>query len=172
MSCVYTHQIIWLDAIFDFSFLLVAGLYPWTSLISHCCVPNVKIITRWAPALNAFLLFCPLIDFSNLRDDFSYISEATVGIPEGNEVVTSYHHYYYHLFGTMYRWGVIFIFFELEGRNWNCLISYSTNIISTWKSWSNLDSRLFTLKVQDANFVESSGGVIPWYSWKTFVQLI
>ena len=24
----------------------VAGLYPWTSLISHCCVPNVKIITR------------------------------------------------------------------------------------------------------------------------------
>jgi len=58
------------------------GLYPWTSLISHCCVPNVKIITR---------------------DDFSYISEATSKIPEGSEIVTSYHHYYYHLFGTMYR---------------------------------------------------------------------
>ena len=40
----------------------VSGLYPWTSLISHCCVPNVKIITR---------------------DDFSYISEATVNITEG-----------------------------------------------------------------------------------------
>ena len=60
-----------------------AGLYPWTSLISHCCVPNVKIITR---------------------DDFSYICEATVKIAEGSEIVTSYHHYYYHLFGTMYRW--------------------------------------------------------------------
>jgi len=58
------------------------GLYPWTSLISHCCVPNVKIITR---------------------DDFSYICEATVKIAEGSEIVTSYHHYYYHLFGTMYR---------------------------------------------------------------------
>jgi len=58
------------------------GLYPWTSLISHCCVPNVKIITR---------------------DDFSYIAESTVGTPAGAEIVTSYHHYYYHLFGTMYR---------------------------------------------------------------------
>ena len=58
------------------------GLYPWTSLISHCCVPNVKIITR---------------------DDFSYICEATSKISEGSEIVTSYHHYYYHLFGTMYR---------------------------------------------------------------------
>ena len=44
-----------------------------------------------------------LIFHCDLRDDFSYISEATVPIPEGNEVVTSYHHYYYHLFGTMYR---------------------------------------------------------------------
>ena len=59
-----------------------AGLYPWTSLISHCCVPNVKIITR---------------------DDFSYICEATSPIAGGTEIVTSYHHYYYHLFGTMYR---------------------------------------------------------------------
>lgn len=58
------------------------GLYPWTSLMSHACVPNVKIITR---------------------DDFSYICEATTPITQGNEIVTSYHHYYYHLFGTMYR---------------------------------------------------------------------
>jgi len=58
------------------------GLYPWTSLISHCCVPNVKIITR---------------------DDFSYICESTVNTVAGSEIVTSYHHYYYHLFGTMYR---------------------------------------------------------------------
>jgi len=58
------------------------GLYPWTSLMSHACVPNVKIITR---------------------DDFSYICEATVPIKSPNEIVTSYHHYYYHLFGTMYR---------------------------------------------------------------------
>jgi len=62
------------------------GLYPWTSLISHCCVPNVKIITR---------------------DDFSYICESTVLTSAGNEIVTSYHHYYYHLFGTMYRRGDI-----------------------------------------------------------------
>ena len=60
------------------------GLYPWTSLISHACVPNVKIITR---------------------DDFSYICEATVPIKgPPTEIVTSYHHYYYHLFGTMYRY--------------------------------------------------------------------
>ena len=59
-----------------------AGLYPWTSLMSHACVPNVKIITR---------------------DDFSYICEATVPIAAPHEIVTSYHHYYYHLFGTMYR---------------------------------------------------------------------
>lgn len=58
------------------------GLYPWTSLMSHACVPNVKIITR---------------------DDFSYICEATVPIDHSKEIVTSYHHYYYHLFGTMYR---------------------------------------------------------------------
>jgi len=58
------------------------GLYPWTSLMSHACVPNVKIVTR---------------------DDFSYICEATVPIAEPGEIVTSYHHYYYHLFGTMYR---------------------------------------------------------------------
>ena len=50
--------------------------------MSHACVPNVKIITR---------------------DDFSYICEATVPIKSPNEIVTSYHHYYYHLFGTMYR---------------------------------------------------------------------
>ena len=48
-----------------------SGLYPWTSLISHCCVPNVKIITR---------------------DDFSYICEATSHIDGGSEIVTSYHH--------------------------------------------------------------------------------
>ena len=51
--------------------------------MSHACVPNVKIITR---------------------DDFSYICEATVPIKSPNEIVTSYHHYYYHLFGTMYRY--------------------------------------------------------------------
>merc|ERR1719474_2398917 len=49
------------------------GLYPWTSLMSHACVPNVKIITR---------------------DDFSYICEATVPIKSPNEIVTSYHHTY------------------------------------------------------------------------------
>ena len=59
------------------------GLYPWTSLMSHACVPNVKIVTR---------------------DDFSYICEATVPIAKPGEIVTSYHHYYYHLFGTMYRY--------------------------------------------------------------------
>jgi len=58
------------------------GLYPWTSLMSHACIPLVKIVTR---------------------DDFSYVCEATVKIPQGSEIVTSYHHYYYHLFGTMYR---------------------------------------------------------------------
>ncbi|XP_023348143.1 protein msta isoform X2 [Eurytemora carolleeae] len=58
------------------------GLYPWTSLMSHACIPNVKIITR---------------------DDFSYVCEATVPIAAGSEIVTSYHHYYFHLFGTMYR---------------------------------------------------------------------
>lgn len=58
------------------------GLYPWTSLMSHACVPTVKIITR---------------------DDFSYVCEATVLIKQKTEVLTSYHHYYYHLFGTMYR---------------------------------------------------------------------
>ena len=52
--------------------------------------------------LTSFILFSLIYHF-DLRDDFSYISEATVLIPEGNEVVTSYHHYYYHLFGTMYR---------------------------------------------------------------------
>ena len=50
--------------------------------MSHCCVPNTKIITR---------------------DDFSYVCEATVHIPAGTEIVTSYHHYYYHLYGTTYR---------------------------------------------------------------------
>ena len=57
-------------------------MYPWTSLLSHSCVPNIKIITR---------------------DDFSYICEAVVAIPRGQEVVTSYHHYYYHLFGSANR---------------------------------------------------------------------
>ena len=50
--------------------------------MSHCCVPNTKIITR---------------------DDFSYVCEATGHIPAGTEIVTSYHHYYYHLYGTSYR---------------------------------------------------------------------
>jgi len=58
------------------------GLYPWTSLMSHCCVPNIKISTK---------------------DDFSYVCESTVSIKKGDEIVTSYHHYYYHLYGTMYR---------------------------------------------------------------------
>jgi len=58
------------------------GLYPWTSLMSHCCVPNIKIITK---------------------PDFSYVCEALVDIPQGTEIVTSYHHYYYHLFGSANR---------------------------------------------------------------------
>jgi hypothetical protein len=38
------------------------------------------------------------------RDDFSYVCEATVPIKAGSEILTSYHHYYFHLFGTMYRY--------------------------------------------------------------------
>ena len=57
-------------------------MYPWTSLLSHSCVPNIKIITR---------------------EDFSYICEALVPIPRGEEIVTSYHHYYYHLLGSANR---------------------------------------------------------------------
>ena len=51
--------------------------------MSHCCVPNIKISTK---------------------DDFSYVCESTVSIKKGDEIVTSYHHYYYHLYGTMYRY--------------------------------------------------------------------
>ena len=50
--------------------------------MSHCCVPNIKIITK---------------------PDFSYVCEALVDIPQGTEIVTSYHHYYYHLFGSANR---------------------------------------------------------------------
>jgi len=39
------------------------GLYPWTSLMSHCCVPNIKIVTK---------------------PDFSYIVESLVDIPKGS----------------------------------------------------------------------------------------
>ena len=60
--------------------LTISGLYPWTSLMSHCCVPNIKIVTK---------------------PDFSYIVESLVDIPKGSEIVTSYHHYYYHLFGSL-----------------------------------------------------------------------
>ena len=58
------------------------GLYPWTSLMSHSCLPNIKIITK---------------------SDFSYICSALVNIGQGTEIVTSYHHFYYHLFGTNNR---------------------------------------------------------------------
>ena len=58
------------------------GLYPWTSLLSHCCVPNIKIVTK---------------------EDFSYRCEAVVPIPAGAEILTSYHHYYYHLFASHNR---------------------------------------------------------------------
>ena len=64
--------------------------------MSHACVPNVKIITR---------------------DDFSYICEATVPIKSPNEIVTSYHHYYYHLFGTMYRWASSFLIRAVPARD-------------------------------------------------------
>ena len=50
--------------------------------MSHSCVPNVRIITK---------------------SNFSYTCEATVDIPEGSEILTSYHHYYYHLFGSLNR---------------------------------------------------------------------
>ena len=58
------------------------GLYPWTSLMSHSCLPNIKIVTK---------------------TDFSYICSAVVNIARGTEIVTSYHHFYYHLFGTNNR---------------------------------------------------------------------
>lgn len=58
------------------------GLYPWTSLMSHSCLPNIKIVTK---------------------SDFSYICSAVVNIAQGTEIVTSYHHFYYHLFGTNNR---------------------------------------------------------------------
>ncbi|TRY75492.1 hypothetical protein TCAL_08645 [Tigriopus californicus] len=58
------------------------GLYPWTSLMSHHCIANTKITTR---------------------EDFSYVCQATTLIHEGQEIVTSYHHYHYQLYGTSYR---------------------------------------------------------------------
>ena len=60
----------------------ITGLYPWTSLMSHHCVANTKITTR---------------------EDFSYVCEATVLIPAGEEIVTNYHHYHYQFYGTPYR---------------------------------------------------------------------
>ncbi len=36
-------------------------------------------------------------------DAFRYVCEATTFIPEGEEIVTSYHHYHYQLYGTDYR---------------------------------------------------------------------
>lgn len=45
----------------DESNLDLIGLYPWTSLMSHHCVANTKITTR---------------------EDFSYVCEATVFIPQ------------------------------------------------------------------------------------------
>ena len=50
--------------------------------MSHHCVANTKITTR---------------------EDFSYVCEATVTIPAGEEIVTNYHHYHYQLYGTPYR---------------------------------------------------------------------
>ena len=50
--------------------------------MSHCCVPNVKIVTK---------------------ADFSYECEAAVEVARGEELVTSYHHYYYHLLATHAR---------------------------------------------------------------------
>jgi len=58
------------------------GLYPWTSLMSHNCIANTKITTR---------------------EDFSYVCQATVLIPAGEEIVTNYHHYHYQFYGTPYR---------------------------------------------------------------------
>ena len=60
----------------------LTGLYPWTSLLSHSCRPNIKIVTK---------------------PDFSYICSAVIDIGQGSEIVTSYHHYYYHLYGTNNR---------------------------------------------------------------------
>ena len=64
------------------SIWLFIGLYPWTSLMSHNCVANTKITTR---------------------EDFSYVCQATVLIPAGEEIVTNYHHYHYQFYGTPYR---------------------------------------------------------------------
>ena len=50
--------------------------------MSHHCVANTKITTR---------------------EDFSYVCEATVLIPAGEEIVTNYHHYHYQFYGTPYR---------------------------------------------------------------------
>ncbi len=58
------------------------GLYPWTSLMSHSCVPNTRIATS---------------------EDFGYVCQAATRIPEGAEIVTSYHHYHYQFYGTLYR---------------------------------------------------------------------
>ena len=63
-------------------FVFLSGLYPWTSIMSHNCTANTKITTR---------------------DDFSYVCESTVGIAQGQEIVTDYHHYHYQLYGTSYR---------------------------------------------------------------------
>ena len=63
-------------------FMVIKGLYPWTSIMSHHCIANTKITTR---------------------DDFSYVCEATIVIPAGEEIVTNYHHYHYQLYGTSYR---------------------------------------------------------------------
>ena len=65
-----------------YSFVFLSGLYPWTSIMSHNCTANTKITTR---------------------DDFSYVCESTVGIAQGQEIVTDYHHYHYQLYGTSYR---------------------------------------------------------------------
>ena len=50
--------------------------------MSHNCVANTKITTR---------------------EDFSYVCQATVVIPAGEEIVTNYHHYHYQFYGTPYR---------------------------------------------------------------------
>ena len=50
--------------------------------MSHHCIANTKITTR---------------------DDFSYVCEATIFIPAGEEIVTNYHHYHYQMYGTSYR---------------------------------------------------------------------
>ena len=57
------HHLIFADYFFTFSYCYVAGLYPWTSLISHCCVPNVKIITRYSTLFKSHLSHSCLLIF-------------------------------------------------------------------------------------------------------------